>query len=70
MTEVQLKNMLLELSLYKRDKNYLKSYYIKKRLDQNLVQYHKKLQQSIEFLQQRDNKKVLKRLNQVDNNDK
>lgn len=70
MNEEKLRKIINELSNYKRDKDYLRSYYVKIRLDQNLIQYYKKLQQSIEFLQQRDNKKVLRRLNRVDNNDK
>lgn len=63
-------NMLSTLQHYKHDKTWLMQKYVQERLDQNLIQYYKKLQQSVDFLERKDSKKVIKKLNRVDKNDK
>ena len=63
-------NMINDLQNYKNDKTRLMQGYIQKRLNQNLTSYYKKLQQSVDFLQRKDSRKVLKKLNKVDKNDK
>ena len=63
-------NMLSTLQHYKHDKTQLMQKYVQERLDQNLIQYYKKLQQSVDFLERKDSRKVIKKLNRVDKNDK
>lgn len=70
MSNQLLLNMINDLQNYKNDKTRLMQGYIQNRLNQNLTSYYKKLQQSVDFLQRKDSRKVLKKLNKVDKNDK
>ena len=56
--------ILNELSQYKRSRSELSFLYIKDRLDSSLSQYYKKLNQSVQFLQ---NKNKLQIINKLDN---
>lgn len=70
MNEEMIRDMIDCLQNYKHDKTQLMQKYIQNRLDQNLIQYYRKLQQSVDFLSRKDSKKVIKKLNRVDKNDK
>lgn len=70
MNEQTLWALINNLQNYKHTKSDLMQFYIQKRLDQNLMSYYKKLQQSVDFLARKDTRKILKKLNQVDKNDK
>lgn len=70
MNEEMIRDMINCLQNYKHDKTQLMQKYIQNRLDQNLIQYYRKLQQSVDFLSRKDSKKVIKKLNRVDKNDK
>ena len=66
MNDKMILSMLNGLQKYKHSKTELIQFYIQKRLDLNLQQYYRKLQQSVDFLTRKDSKKVLKKLNRVD----
>lgn len=70
MNEEMIRDMIDYLQNYKHDKTQLMQKYIQNRLDQNLIQYYRKLQQSVDFLSRKDSRKVIKKLNRVDKNDK
>ena len=70
MNEEMIRDMIDCLQNYKHDRIWLMQNYIQNRLDQNLIQYYRKLQQSVEFLSRKDSKKVITKLNRVDKNDK
>ena len=70
MNEEMIRDMIDCLQNYKHDRTQLMQNYIQNRLDQNLIQYYRKLQQSVEFLSRKDSKKVITKLNRVDKNDK
>ena len=70
MNEEMIRDMIDCLQNYKHDRTWLMQNYIQNRLDQNLIQYYRKLQQSVEFLSRKDSKKVITKLNRVDKNDK
>lgn len=70
MNEEMIRDMIDCLQNYKHDKTQLMQKYVQNRLDQNLIQYYRKLQQSVDFLSRKDSKKVIKKLNRVDKNDK
>ena len=57
-------NMLKDLSSYHRDKNILLQFYINQRLNDSLKVYYKELSQSIDYLSDKNNIRVLKKLNE------
>lgn len=59
-------NMLAELSEYKRDKNELMAQYVSERLDKSFNQYDKELQHSIEYLTNKHEKSLIKRMKKLD----
>ena len=61
-----LKSMLNELSEYKRDKQTLMSQYVSDRLDKSFSQYDKELQHSIEYLTNKHEKSLIKRMKKLD----
>ena len=57
-------NMLKDLSSYHRNKNTLLQFYINQRLNDSLKVYYKELSQSIDYLSDKNNIRVLKKLNE------
>jgi N-formylglutamate amidohydrolase len=58
--------MLHELQEYKRDRESLMSKYVAERLNKSFQTYDKELQQSIQFLTQKHEKSIIKRIKKLD----
>lgn len=58
--------MLQDLQNYKRDKQTLMPKYIEERLNKSFSVYDKELQQSIQFLTQKHEKSIIKRMKKLD----
>lgn len=61
-------NMLSVLSNHKHDKQFLMTMYVSERLDKSFDVYNKEIQHSLEFLNRKHEKSIIKRLNKL--NDK
>lgn len=57
-------NMLSDLSHYHRDKATLIQSYVNARLNESLKVYYKELSQSIDYLSDKNNIRVMKKLNE------
>ena len=58
-------NILKDLNKYKRDKEYLKSFYIEERLNKSLETYYKELIRQSEHLRSKNELRVIRRMNKL-----